>query len=303
MKEIVHIKSVSQLAKTTGLKAAHHPLIFVLDLAEVTLSDEMIQKKIVSDLYVISLKTKSPKGFTYGRSFIDFSEGSLYGIAPGQTLEYDKPSRKGDFEGWAIYFHPSLLYKSNLMEKINEYAFFDYETNEALHLSEKEKNNISSIMEKIKEESELNTDEFSNELLVSNIELLLNYIKRYYSRQFLTRSSISKDVVSTFEKELKNYFNSKKIEEDGIPNVGYFSNKMNLSSSYLSDLLKKETGKNIQEYIHLQIIEKAKYLLLNSNNSVAEIAYQLGFEYPPYFSRLFKKKIGVTPSKFRESLN
>ncbi|WP_196892544.1 AraC family transcriptional regulator [Aureivirga marina] len=303
MKDILHIKSVSELAKTSNLKEAQHPLILVIDLSEIEFTEEMIHKKVVSDLYVISLKIKSPKGFSYGRSFIDFQEGSLYGMAPGQSFAYDRISKKGDFNGWAIYFHPNLLFKSNLMEKIHEYAFFEYETDEALHLSMKEKESITSIMKKIKEESELNTDEFSNDIIVSNIELLLNYIKRYYNRQFLTRTSISKDIVTRFESELKKFFKEENLETKGIPNVRYFSDKLHLSSSYLSDLLKKETGKNIQEYIHYQLIEKAKYLLLNSNNSVTEIAYQLGFEYPPYFSRLFKKKLGITPTKFRENLN
>lgn len=259
--------------------------------------------KVMTDMYSITLKTKTLGQLKYGRSFIDFEEGSLYGCAPGQVLEVSETASVGDFAGWALYFHPDLIKGHTLMDKIPGYGFFDYETNEALHLSEKEKETLISIIEKIQQECDLNIDEFSRDVLAANIELLLNYIKRYYSRQFITRKSQNTDLLSQFEGLIKAYFDSEKNENEGLPTVQYFANSLHLSSSYLSDLLKKETGKNTQEHIHGHLINKAKNLLLNSKSTVSEIAYSLGFEHPPYFSRLFKKKTGLSPSEFRHSAN
>ena len=303
MSQIVHIESISQLAEGFGVDKPKHPLIAVLDLSKVGIDNDMSNVRVTTELYSVSLKTKAPALLKYGRSFVDFAEGSLYGCAPGQVVEVVETAKVGDFEGWALYFHPDLLRGQGLEGKISSYAFFDYETDEALHLSEQEKETLNSIVEKIEQECATNIDEFSRDVLVTNVELLLNYIRRYYSRQFITRKSQNTDFLSRFEQLLKTYFNAEDLEQQGLPTVQYLATSLHLSPSYLSDLLKKETGKNTQEHIHYHLIEKAKHLLLNSQSTVTEVAYSLGFEHPPYFSRLFKKKTGLSPSDFRISLN
>lgn len=303
MSHIFHIESITQLLDSYELEKPKHPLVALLDLSKVGVSERMSNVKVTANLYCITLKTKSPLQLKYGRSVLDFAEGSLYGCSPGQVLEVSETAAVGDFEGWALYFHPDLILGHPLNGKISDYGFFDYETNEALHLSEQEKATLNSIFEKIDVECSTNIDEFSRDVLITNIELLLNYIRRYYSRQFITRKSQNTDFLSRFEQLIKTYFDSGKMETEGLPTVQYFAKALHLSPSYLSDLLKRETGKNAQEQIHFNLIEKAKYLLLNSETTVSEIAYSLGFEHPPYFSRLFKKKVGISPSDFRVSMN
>lgn len=299
MSAIIQIESISELLDGYGVEKPKHPLIAVVDLAKVGVSEAMSNVKVTANLYSVTMKTKSPFQLKYGRGFIDFTEGSLYGCAPGQVLEVAETAEIGDFEGWALYFHPDLIRGHALGGKILDYGFFDYETKEALHLSEKERETLNSIVQKIDAECATNIDEFSREVLVANIELLLNYIRRYYSRQFITRKSHNTDLLSRFENAIREYLDSDKAEEIGLPTVQYFAKMLHLSPSYLSDLLKKETGKTAQEQIHYHLMKKAKYLLLNSESTVSEIAYTLGFEHPPYFSRLFKKKTGYSPSEFR----
>lgn len=303
MSDIFHIKSISHLNELFGYKKPNHPLITVVDLSEIEITEEQLYQKIGIPFYNISLKTKSTELCKYGRGYFDLSEGVLYGAAPNQVVEIDEASEKGDMAGWALYFHPDLIQGYSLMDKISEYGFFSYETKEALHLSEKEKETLNSIVAKITEEYDSNIDEFSQDVLVSNIELLINYIKRFYNRQFLTRKGQNSTVLSKFQHLINTYFNSEKIQSEGIPTVRYFAEKMNFSDSYLSDLLKKETGKNTQEHIHYFIIEKSKSRLIDSNLTASEIAFELGFEYPQYFSRLFKKKTGQTPIEYRNQLN
>lgn len=303
MATILHIESITQLTDSYRSEKPAHPLIAVIDLSKVAIDEEMSQIRLVTDMYAVFYKSKTTGDVTYGRRMIDFQEGSLYGCAPGQTLATSTPASVGDLGGWALYFHPDLLRGYTLADKIARYGFFDYEVNEALHLSDQEKDTLNDLVNKIKQEYETNIDEYSNDLLVSSIELLLNYIKRYYGRQFLTRKPQDSDLLTRYEKMVKEYINSEDIELNGLPTVQEMAAKLNLSPSYLSDLLKKETGKNAQEHIHFHLIEKAKYLLLNRHDSVAEIAYSLGFEHPPYFSRLFKKKTGYSPSTFRATIN
>lgn len=280
-----------------------HPLVTVVDLSKISIRENSAKIKLVHSFYGIILKTKAVGKLKYGRSVIDFEEGCLHGMAPGQILELGGKTEVGEMEGWALYFHPDFLHGHQLASTINNYDFFNYEANEALHLSEKEKSILNDIVKKIKEEYGGNIDEYSQSVILANIDLLLSYIKRYYNRQFITRKSINVNVLSQFEKLVKEYFMDEQVERIGLPTVQYFSEKLHLSPSYLSDLLKKETGKNAQEHIHFQLINRAKYYLLNSNKAISEIAYQLGFEHPPYFSRLFKKKMGVTPTQFRATMN
>ena len=209
------------------------------------------------------------------------------------------PVASDSTEGWTLAFHPDLIRKSTLSDKIDQYSFFDYDVNEALHLSDDELKTIEQLLDKIVREYSQNLDRHSQNLIISNIELLLDYCARLYDRQFYTRTNINTDIVSKFENLLKAYYQSEKVDELGIPNVQYMARELNLSSNYLSDLLKKETGKTTQEHIHLYVVEKAKNFLLNSNSSISEIGYSLGFDYPQHFSNLFKSKTGLSPSEYR----
>jgi AraC-like DNA-binding protein len=303
MADFYSVKSITELHESFGAPKPNHPLITVIDLSEVSVPEEMLYQKLTNPFYTITLKTKTSVEFKYGRDYFDFSEGVLLGLAPNQIIEIDEVAEKGAMEGWALYFHPDLIRESSLIDKIEDFGFFSYQANEALHLSEKEREALSQIIEKIKEEYQSNLDHFSRNILVSNIELLLNYIQRFYSRQFLTRKTKNTDVLNNFQRLLKAYFEAEDISIIGLPKVSYFAQQLNLSDSYLGDLLKNETGMHAQEHIHQFIIEKAKNRLLQTNHTVSEIAYDLGFEYPQYFSRLFKKKTGVSPNKYRAQWN
>ena len=295
------ITSISELHRHLGYAKPAHPLISVLDLSKVENTDYLADEKIVTSYYSIYLKTGA-SSIKYGRKHYDFEEGKIITMAPEQVFSFSSDEDLDNLSGWVLYFHPDLIRKYPLAKRMKQFGFFSYETNEALHLSEKEKTTITSIFQKITEEYELNIDEFSHDVLVTNVELLLNYLQRYYKRQFITRTAVNSDLLSDFEILIKEYFESEQLEIIGLPKVSWFADKLNLSSSYLSDMLKKETGKNLQEQIHYYVIEKAKNILLNSKLTVSEISYQLGFGYPQYFSRLFKKKIGVSPNQYR-SLN
>lgn len=303
MPNFIHIEDITTLHEAFDYTKPEHPLISVIDLSQVRIREDQLHQKIATSFYNITLKTKTAQLFRYGREYFDFSEGFLFGVAPNQVIEVDETCEKGDLEGWALYFHPDLIRGYGVLDKIQDYGFFSYETKEALHLSDKEKATLYDIVTKIQDEYQSQIDEFSQDVLVSNVELLLNYIKRFYSRQFITRKHQNISVVSQFNQFIKQYFSSEDLKESGLPTVHYFAEKLNLSDSYLSDLLKKETGKNTQDNIHFYVIEKAKTMLLNSDKSVSEIAFDLGFEYPQYFSRLFKKKVGQTPKAFRVQLN
>lgn len=298
MNDLVNITSINELHSYLGYAKPEHPLISVLDLSKVKNTDNLANKNIVTSYYSIYLKTGA-SSIKYGRKFYDFEEGTIITMAPEQVFSFSSDENLENLSGWVLYFHPDLIRKYPLAKRMKQFGFFSYENNEALHLSDKEKKTITSIFQKIPEEYELNIDELSHDVLVSNLELLLNYILRYYRRQFITREAVNSDLLSAFEIMIKEYFQNEQLETNGLPKVSWFADKLNLSSSYLSDMLKKETGKNLQEQIHYYLIEKAKNILLNSNLTVSEISYQLGFEYPQYFSRLFKSKTGVSPNQYR----
>jgi AraC-like DNA-binding protein len=274
-------------------------LVTVLDFSKVT---EQVKQnsKITTDFYSIMFKNYCKNHFKYGRKAIDFQDGNLICIAPNQTIEIDyEVEEREDKMGWGLFFHPDLIRSTTLNDKIKSYSFFHYEVSEALHLSDKEKNILFECIQKIQIELQENIDVHSQYIIVSTIELLLNYCSRFYGRQLITRSQSNKSIISQIENLLTQYFADNKINEQGLPTVKYLANKVHLSPSYLSDLLKKETGKNAQEHIHFYLIEKAKNLLLNSEKNINEIAFDLGFEYPQYFNKLFKKKTGKTPKEYR----
>lgn len=303
MPEVITIQSITQLHAAMGYPKPAHPLISVVDLSQAAFTSN-VNQKVTTNLYSISLKTKYTNGTVhYGQNHLDFEEGVLLGLAPQQVMSLEEKIEKGDMEGWSVNFHPDLLGGYALESDISSFHFFEYATHEALHLSEKEIGSLSSVAWKIAEECELNVDDYSNDVLVAQLDLLLNYIKRYYGRQFKTRKSVNSDLLSRFEQLLVQYMNSHQLEEKGLPSISYFAGEFHLTSSYFSDLLKKETGKTAQDHLHNALIKKAKSLLLSSDSTISEIAYQLGFEHPPYFSRLFKKKTGKTPVQFRTPLN
>ncbi|MXN90972.1 helix-turn-helix domain-containing protein [Flavobacterium sp. Sd200] len=301
MKPIIHLHSISDINKFVK-GVTRHPLVAVIDFSKI---DEYFQEEIrVScDFYSIMFKNYCANKMRYGRQEYDFQEGSLVCIAPKQVMTMDSEiEKRDDMMGWGLFFHPDLVHGTSLGAKMKDYTFFSYETTEALHLSDKEKQVLYDCVLKIQNELEENIDLHSQNLIVSNIEVLLNYCLRYYGRQFITRRNPNKDVVARVQKVIRDYFQSETLAKKGIPTVTYLADKVNLSANYLSDLLKKETGMNAQDHIHYHLIEEAKVVLLNSNKSIGEIAHQLGFEYPQYFSKLFKQKTGNTPHEFR-SLN
>lgn len=298
MKPIIHLKSISEINRFVQIRT-QHPLVSVIDFST---ADEYFEEgtRISADFYTIMFKNYCVNHLKYGRQPIDFQDGSLICIAPRQLITLDSDiEKKENMMGWGLFFHPDLLRGTSLGQKMNEYTFFSYETSEALHLSEKEKQILYDCVQKIEIELQENIDHHSQSLIVTNIELLLNYCLRYYGRQFITRKSNSSNIVSQIEHLLKNYFSSEKIKETGLPTVKYLADQVHLSANYLSDLLKKETGMNTQDHIHYYLIEEAKNVLLNTDCSVGEIAYSLGFEYPQYFSKLFKQKTGQTPVEYR----
>lgn len=297
MDTIVEIHSISVFHELLGYEKPKHPLITLIDLNNLRPKKEYINRKYVTGYYTISLKNGCDCKLRYGRRYYDFSEGSLMFISPGQIAAVEE--RSSDTEGWMLCFHPDLIRGSSLGNKIDEYTFFSYDASEALHLSENEKETVTNIAQMIKEEYSQNIDIYSQDLIVSNIEMLLNYSKRFYGRQFITRKNVNKDVITRFDILLRKCFEEENLLVRGIPTVKNLAKEMGYSPNYLSDLLRKETGKNTQEHIQFQLLEMAKNLLLGTNESISQIAFMLGFEYPSHFSKFFKQKTGMSPAVYR----
>jgi len=299
MKAIIHLQSIADLHQLFNIEHSYHPLITVLDFSKVT---EQVQQhtKISTDFYSIMFKNYCKNHIKYGRKHIDFQDGNLICIAPHQTIEIDNEvAERADKMGWGLFFHPDLIRSTSLHNTIKGYSFFQYDVSEALHLSAKEKMILFECIQKIQTELQENIDVHSQPIIVSTIELLLNYCSRFYGRQFITRSHTNKSVVDKIANILTAYFAEKKAKDLGLPTVKFLADSVHLSSNYLSDVLKKETGKNAQELIHFYIIEAAKHSLLHSDKNVNEIAFDLGFDYPQYFNKLFKQKTGQTPIGYR----
>jgi len=299
MENIIHIKTISELHQMIGHGKAEHPLINVIDYSNIKPNYPKGILKIVDSFYSISLKDNCIGEMQYGRNKYDFQDGALLCKAPEQIITVNIEDQPLTSNGWGLYFHPDLIRRSSLGKTIQNYSFFSYDTNEALHLSDKEKETLEDVVNKIKLELTQNIDKHSQTLIISNLELLLNYCNRFYDRQFITRTNHNTDLINRFNDLLKNYFSSEMLSEKGLPSVKFCAAQMGFSANYLSDLLKKDTGKNTLEHIHYHLIDKAKNMLLNTNNTVSEIAYSLGFEYPQHFSKIFKKKTGYTPMSYR----
>ena len=299
MSKIINLQRISDLHKLFNLGNIQHPLVAVLDFSKVT--EHVNQNsKISTDFYSIMFKNYCKNNIKYGRKAIDFQDGNLICIAPNQVIEIDNEvEEREDKMGWGLFFHPDLIRATSLNDKLKDYTFFTYEVSEALHLSDKEKNILFDCVQKIQAELQENIDMHSQYIIVSTIELLLNYCSRFYGRQMITRSQTNKSIIAQIENILTKYFAEAKVKEQGLPTVKFLADNVHLSPSYLSDLLKKETGKNAQEHIHFYLIEEAKTYLINTEKNINEIAYNLGFEYPQYFNKLFKQKTGKTPMEYR----
>lgn len=301
MSKLLHLKSISDLYRFMNFGNAEHPLIAVVDFSEV-FEHANSEISIRTDFYSIMFKNYCRNHIRYGRKTLDFQDGSLVCIAPNQVITIDNDIQvKEDMMGWGLFFHPDLIRGTALGNKIKEYSFFSYQISEALHLADREKRLLHDCILKIQEELMQNIDSYSQSVIISNIELLLNYCSRYYGRQFITRKNANVDIVSSVERILKGYFENPENKSKRMPTVKELASKLNLSPGYLSDLLKRETGLNAQDHIHYILIEQAKNILLQTNQPVSQIAYSLGFEYPQYFSRLFKQKTGKTPIEFRSN--
>ncbi|NBC06494.1 MAG: helix-turn-helix domain-containing protein [Bacteroidetes bacterium] len=298
--QFLKIESITQLHQLLGYDKPSHPLITVLDPRQLQVPAEMRDVRVVSNFYAVWLKT-TDCGLEYGRNHYDFEEGVLVFTGPQQVVSVSGEVAE-DEAGWMLFFHPDLIRSTSLGEKIGQYSFFSYDLHEALHLSDAEKATITQCIDNIKAEYEQRIDDHSQSVIVANIELLLNYCSRYYARQFNTRTTANKDILTRFERALQDYFESDQLLKQGIPSVQHLAEQVYLSADYLSDLLKKETGRTAKDHINDFVVERAKYLLLNSTDTVSGIAYELGFNYPHYFSRLFKAKTGRTPGEYR-SLN
>ncbi|MCE7067437.1 AraC family transcriptional regulator [Dyadobacter sp. CY326] len=296
----IHLRTVEDLFRFFRLdQPVRHPLIAIIDFSQVR-EGVIEDTKLSADFYTLIFKNYNRNHVRYGRKLVDFTNGSLICLSPNQVLEMDNDIEVSpQMIGWGLSFHPDLIRGTPLNDKMKSYSFFSYEVSEALHLSEKEKQILTDCVQKIEAELLENIDVHSQSILVSGIEMLLNYCSRFYGRQFITRKTSNNTVIMQVEKLLNEYFELGDLSERGLPTVRYLAEQVNLSPNYLSDLLKKETGKNAQDHIHYHLIEEAKNILLSSSRSVGEIAYGLGFEYPQYFNKLFKQKTGKTPVAFR----
>jgi AraC-like DNA-binding protein len=299
MDNILHINSISQFFEAVNWEKPKHPLIGVIDVAEIDYSeaDKFKGMKMTSSLYSIMLKD-GDCGMQYGRNKYDFQEGVLQFIGPNQIVSSSDSHIPSSY-GFILLFHPDLIRNFELGKRINQYKFFNYSVHEALHLSKREEDILIEIVNNIKTELDANIDKHSQEVLVTNLQLLLNYSNRFYERQFITRANTHSDIISKVEEHIKQFFHQNLQLDLGIPTPDYIAEKVNFSTNYLSDLLKKETGKSTKDHIDDYTIELAKTELVTTNHTVNEIAYQLGFNYPHYFSRMFKKKTGESPIAYR----
>ncbi len=276
-----------------------HPLVSVIDFSK---ADERSGGRMYFGFYAIFLKEVECGDLLYGKNTYDYQEGTLVFFAPGQVGGVDSKGEIYQPKGYGLVFHPDLIHGTSLGRHIQDYTFFNYESNEALHLSDAEKKIVLDYFSKVEYELEHSIDKHSKRLIVSNIELFLDYCVRFYDRQFITRDHVYKGVLERFEHLLNDYFKSEKPQTLGLPSVAYCAGQLNLSPNYFGDLVKKETGKTAQEYIHNALIELAKEKIFDDSKSVSQVAYELGFKYPQHFARLFKSRVGYSPIEYR-SLN
>ena len=293
--EMVVIDSVDRYNNFFGLETKH-PLVSIVDLTKATAWPQRAWFRY--EVYALFLKNVKCGNIKYGRQYYDYQDGTIVCFAPGQVADLEllqdiQPQAQG------ILFHPDLIRGTALGQEIRNYSFFSYETNEALHLSEEERQTVMDCLQKISTELEHAIDKHSRRLICANIGLLLDYCMRFYERQFETRSEVNNDIIVRFERLLDEYFEGDIPQTQGLPSVKYFADKVFLSSNYFGDMIRKQTGKTVSEYIQNKVIGLAKEHLLSSDKTMSQIAYEIGFQYPQHLSRMFKRIVGITPNEFR----
>lgn len=293
--KIQNIESIAEYNNLLGLETLH-PLVSVINLAE---AQKMKHQRHTFGFYIIFLKEAKCGDIIYGRQYYDYQEGTVVCLAPGQVIGIEDNGETFQPRGWALCFHPDLIRGTSLGNHIKEYSYFTYEVNEALHLSQKEREIFVDCLHKIRHELEHSIDRLSRRLISTNIELLLDYCLRFYERQFITRETVNKDILVRFEALLNQYFDDNRAKTEGLPSVKWCASELCLSPNYFGDLIKKETGKTAHEHIQLKLIGIAKERIHNLSYSISQISYDLGFQYPQHFTRLFKKIVGVTPNEYR----
>lgn len=298
---IEKISSIIAMHSFLGLPSPLNPLITLIDHTQLTNIKPHENQKLNMDLYNITVKRNFKDQIKYGRNSYDYDKGSMSFVAPNQIIAMANQNETSKNDGWSLVFHPDLIRKYPLGNAIKKYGFFSYEVYEGLHLSEEEEKTINNIIQNIQNEINLRLDHFSQEVIVSNLELLLSYCNRFYNRQFLTRKMATNDLLTKFETLLERYFSENSLLE--LPKVEKMAKELNVSSSYLSDMLRGVTGQSTQQHIHEKLIEKAKEILTTTELSVGEVAFLLGFEYQQSFSKLFKSKTNLTPMEYRQSFN
>jgi len=298
MDDILQLDNISQFNSLRGIET-FHPLVSVLDFSKMKLIPEA---RAHYGFYCVFLKESVCGDLKYGCNYYDYQEGTLVFIAPGQIVGIGNKPGAAKPKGRGLLFHPDLIRGTSLGQNIKKYTFFSYEANEALHISEKERQVVLDCLDNIDHELSQSIDKHSKTLIANNIELLLNYCMRYYDRQFITRSLVNKDILGRFEKLIDNYFQSEVVHIYGLPTVKYCADQLHLSANYFGDLIKKETGKSAQENIQLKVMSLARERIFDRSKTLSEIAYELGFKSPQHFSRMFKNETGQTPNEYR-SLN
>lgn len=293
--------SISELHRALGLPKPLHPLVSLVDYANIKSDTDEISKGMILNFYKVSYKRNFHGKIKYGQHYYDFDEGGLSFISPNQIISAN--TNEADYGGFTLLFHPDFIRNYPMGKNIRNYGFFSYSTSEALYLSEKEKEIVIGIFKNIEHELSLSIDNFSQDIILSQIEQLLNYSNRFYNRQFITRKAAHSDLLTELERILDDHFNTNEGLVKGLPSVQEISEKLNVSQRYLSDMLGQLTGQNTQQHIHNRLIDKAKEILSTTDLSVGEIAYQLGFEHPQSFNKLFKNKTKVSPVEFRQSFN
>ena len=273
-----------------------HPLVSVLDFSK---AKPRLGYRMNYGIYAAFLKEVDCGDLKYGRNLYDYQDRTLVFFAPGQVVEVDSKGEYYQPKGYGLVFHPDLIHSTSLAKNMSQFNFFGYNTDEALHLSKRERKVVLDCFSKIKDELKQNVDKHSKQIIASNIELFLNYCVRFYDRQFITRDNANKSILTEFETLVNSYFTSDKPQTIGLPAVAYFADQLHLSSNYFGDLIKKDTGKSAQEYIHAKMIDAAKERIVDRNKSLSEISSELGFKYPQHFTRFFKQHVGYSPSEYR----
>ncbi len=299
MEEILRFDTISQY-NTFNNHETLHPLVSTIDFSRAA---PRRLRRTYFGFYLVLLKDVQCGDLRYGKNTYDYQEGTLVFLAPGQLIGTDGGEDIYQPKGYGIVFHPDLIKGTSLGRRIDDYTFFSYNVNEALHISERERQLVMDCFSKINYELEHAVDKYSKMLIADNIELLLNYCDRFYDRQFITRDTVNQGVLEKFEALLNDFFSTDKPQTVGLPSVAYCAGELNFSANYFGDLIKKETGKSAHEYIQLKLMDVAKEKILDPNKSVSEIAFELGFKYPQHFTRMFKQYVGVTPVEYRSSVN